>query len=337
MFHLVRADSADNAWLKALELFHNQNLVRHQKSRDGDTLEISNVCIEISNPMDRWIVSRIPAINPAFALAEVIWIIQGRNDLDFLKFYNSRMQKYSDDGLSMHGAYGYRLRNEFGFDQLEDAYNAFRNNPDTRQVVLQFWNPSSDFPNLDGSARSKDIPCNIISLLKIREGRLEWTQIMRSNDMYTGFPYNVVQFTSMQEVLAGWLGVEVGTYHHYADSLHFYLRDNDCLSSTKRSVSMNNCASLYSPKDVSNQDFKTLEQLAIQIATSAPDLSESTRMLQSTNLSDGMRDILCILLSEGLRRKHAVDCPNELLGLCGNSAYVDLWSSWSNHLAALRT
>ena len=58
----------------------------------------------------------------------------------------------------------------------------------------------------------------------IRQGCLEWLQVMRSNDLIWGTPYNFVQFTSIQEIVAGWLGVEVGNYVHVSDSLHVYQR-----------------------------------------------------------------------------------------------------------------
>lgn len=45
---------------------------------------------------------------------------------------------------------------------------------------------------------------------------------MRSNDMIWGMPCNFVHFTTFQEIFAGWLGVEVGSYNHISDSLHIY-------------------------------------------------------------------------------------------------------------------
>ncbi len=65
----------------------------------------------------------------------------------------------------------------------------------------------------------------------IRRGRLEWLQIMRSNDLVWGLPYNIVQFTSMQEIVAGWLDIDVGTYNQVSDSLHVYERHWDALES----------------------------------------------------------------------------------------------------------
>ena len=52
-------------------------------------------------------------------------------------------------------------------------------------MVIQIYDVETDFPVDNGQPRSNDIPCNICSLLKVREGKLEWSQIMRSNDMYT--------------------------------------------------------------------------------------------------------------------------------------------------------
>ena len=59
------------------------------------------------DPMQRVVFSR--AINPAFAIAEVIWILAGSDDLSFPAFWNPRMRRFSDDGLTLCGAYGYRI------------------------------------------------------------------------------------------------------------------------------------------------------------------------------------------------------------------------------------
>jgi thymidylate synthase len=45
---------------------------------------------------------------------------------------------------------------------------------------------------------------------------------MRSQDLWLGFPYDVFTATLIQELMAGWLGVELGEYHHTVDSLHLY-------------------------------------------------------------------------------------------------------------------
>jgi thymidylate synthase len=47
---------------------------------------------------------------------------------------------------------------------------------------------------------------------------------MRSNDLIWGVPYDVFVFTFLQELAAMELQVGLGTYHHFAGSLHIYDR-----------------------------------------------------------------------------------------------------------------
>lgn len=62
-------------------------------------------------------------------------------------------------------------------------------------------------------------------MFNIRDGRLDWTQIIRSNDIFLGLPHNLVQFTTLHEVMAGWLGVQMGSYNQLSNSLHLYEKD----------------------------------------------------------------------------------------------------------------
>jgi len=221
---IFEGETADEVWLKAAEYFRRAELPR-QDSRVGPTKEVLGSVFVIRNPRQRWVHSRNPAINPAFALAEVIWIINGRRDSEFLNFWNPALPKLAGRGDLYHGAYGYRLRHNFKFDQLERAYRALKNNPNTRQIVLQITDPRIDAPNELGEPTDPDIPCNVCAFLKIRDNALHWTQVLRSNDLFLGVPYNFVQFTCLQEILAGWLDIRVGVYRHYADSLHLYESD----------------------------------------------------------------------------------------------------------------
>lgn len=105
--------------------------------------------------------------------------------------------------------------------------------------MLNLWRPATDLPLDDGRPRADDIPCSVMSLLKIADGKLHWFQVMRSNDVVLGLPYNVIQWTTIQEILAGWLGVEVGEYVHHADSLHVYNRDHEAYDSIAFEVAPN--------------------------------------------------------------------------------------------------
>ena len=209
MFHAFEADTADETWRAIADEFRGGR-VAGQASRAGSTRELLHAAISISRPRERWISSRNPPINPAFAMAEIIWIVTGRNDSWFLSYFNRKFPEFVGDGPTLHGAYGYRLRRHLELDQLSRAYHTLASNPDSRQVVLQIWDGTVDLPHPDGHPRAQDIPCNVLSMLKVRENKLHWTQIVRSNDFFLGLPYNLIQFTTLQEIIAGWLEVEVG-------------------------------------------------------------------------------------------------------------------------------
>src|SRR5437773_2183491 len=179
--HLFEGTTADEAWLNAASKFKDPEVTHDQSSHGGQTQELLGAVFTIKNPRQRWVVSRQPALNPAFAIAEVVWIVSGRRDSAFLNYWNPKLPQFAGNAKRYHGAYGFRLRRYFGLDQLERAYQALLNNPDTRQVVLQIWDPSTDLPMEDGSPANPDIPCNICAFAKIRNRKLEWTQILRSN------------------------------------------------------------------------------------------------------------------------------------------------------------
>jgi hypothetical protein len=68
--------------------------------------------------------------------------------------------------------------------------------------------------------------CNLLVACKIREGKLNVHVFNRSNDLVWGMMgTNVVQFSMLQEYMAGKIGVEVGSYHQTTDSMHVYLND----------------------------------------------------------------------------------------------------------------
>ena len=71
--------------------------------------------------------------------------------------------------------------------------------------------------------KSKDIPCNDLIFLKIRENKLNITVCCRSNDMIWGaYGANAVQFSMLQEYIASMIGVGIGTYTQISDSFHVY-------------------------------------------------------------------------------------------------------------------
>lgn len=103
--------------------------------RNGQTKELTHVCMTIADSTQRWIQCRKPVLSPAFAIAELVMLMNGNDDAKLLNIWNPALPKYQGKYSRYPGAYGRRLRYSFGFDQINRAYNALKNNPESRQVV----------------------------------------------------------------------------------------------------------------------------------------------------------------------------------------------------------
>ncbi|MDD2762614.1 MAG: thymidylate synthase [Opitutaceae bacterium] len=332
MFTAFAGISADEAWLKVAELLRRDQSIRHQNSRCGPTREILHATISIEDSKQRWVVSRAPACNPSYAFAELIWTVCGRNDAAFLTYFNPRLTKYAGTGPTFHGAYGFRLRNHLGLDQLKRAYNALEHCPDSRQVVLQIWDAKIDLPEESGIPTATDIPCNIVSLLKVRNGRLEWVQVMRSNDIFRGIPYDFVQFMSLQEILAGWLGVAPGCYHHVSDSLHAYESDlPNVILATPLSAAPN-ADSLALPYLDSEKVFAELSVAVEMIIDPNLQAGRLVDRVSSTELPAAFGNILRVLIAEGLRKRSELGKCELVMEGCTNPLYRQLWVRWLDRL-----
>jgi thymidylate synthase len=268
-------------------------------------------------------------MNMAFAIADVVWIMTGRNDLAFLEAWNSRLREFVGPGPRLHGAYGYRLRHHRGLDQLARAYEALKHNPDTRQIALQIWDSSIDLPTVHGVPADLDIPCNVMSLLKVRDGKLEWLQIVRSNDLFLGVPHNFVQFTCLQEIMAGWLNIDCGAYHQISDSLHLYRRDEaNVLASYPLTEIPYDTDSLAVPREVSEWAFDELGRKMEQMIKRGLSRKELERLCEWNEVPQGFRNMQAVLGAEVARRHRWADLAAELMSNCTNPLYVELWSRW---------
>jgi thymidylate synthase len=203
-------------------------------------------CIEMPEPVTFvyekpgycWMCIPGRRMNPFFALAEVVWILSGRGDIDWIAKYNAKMRDFNDGGLENHGAYGLRIRRwnvtsnsnwavtpvvELQeVDQLAQVVRKLKGDPYSRQAVISLWDPVRD--NL---IKSKDIPCNNWVGYKLRQNNplfwtLDQTVVIRSNDLVWGCPYNAVQFTHLHALVAGMLGAEMGTLTYVIQNLHYY-------------------------------------------------------------------------------------------------------------------
>ena len=192
-------------------------------SRSGRVIEYPTPVMTIyKRPEDRVLFYPCRDANPFFHLFESLWMLGGRDDLEYVSQFNKRMSEFSDDGKTLSGAYGYRWRGYFSNDQLDLIVHHLTEQPNSRRAVLQMWSVE-DLKKVVHVPTCKDVPCNTNVYFKIRKGRLDMTVSCRSNDIIWGtYGANAVHFSVLQEYMAARLGLPIGTYYHLSDSFHAY-------------------------------------------------------------------------------------------------------------------
>jgi thymidylate synthase len=189
---------------------------REVSPRGLATREILGADLCLTQPRRRFVdLPPTRVLNPAFAIAEALWILSGSDDAWIFQ-YNRNLMRFADDGR-LQGAYGPRMRRWAGvIDQLDGVRQTLSRDPDSRQGVIQLYDPVRD------TRGHRDVPCTLGYRFFIRAGRLDMFTTMRSQDAWLGLPYDLFATTLLHELMAGWLGVDLGSYHHHVDSLHLY-------------------------------------------------------------------------------------------------------------------
>jgi thymidylate synthase len=153
-------------------------------------------------------------------VAEQAWFIMGsRKPEDFLRNYTKIWDAFTNPGDVVTVAYGYRWRKHFGRDQIGGLLNLLKNEPGSRHGVVMAWDPGQDGLSLQ---KKKNVPCPYSFTVNIINGRLHLHNIVRSNDVILGVPFDVPGFALLQCLLAQELGVRPGIYSHSISNAHIY-------------------------------------------------------------------------------------------------------------------
>ena len=190
-------------------------------SRNGIVETIPEpVLFSLSDPRQRVLDYPVRDCNPFFHIAETVWMLGGSDDVRFVEKFNKRYREYADPGEDyVWGAYGHRWRQHFGIDQIRQAIYQLRNNPDSRQVVIQMWDAHKDL----NEEPHNDRPCNTQIMFRTQKTKLDMLVTNRSNDLVWGaLGANVVHFTYLHELVANAIGYDVGTYRVLTNNLHVY-------------------------------------------------------------------------------------------------------------------
>ena len=215
---VISVRNVHQALPEAIRLLKEEGVRRN--SRNGPVIIAPfPVTTVYSHPQERVLFWPQRDANPFLHLYESLWMIAGRKDVGGLTRYTKKFLEYSDDGLTLHDAYGYRWRKAFGTDQLEMIISRLTNNPDDRRCVLQMWDVHADLGQF-----GKAHPCNLVATFQRgARGELDMVVFNRSNDIIWGcYGANAVHFSVLLEYMARRIGCPMGTYTQVSVNWHAY-------------------------------------------------------------------------------------------------------------------
>tara|TARA_R100000900_G_scaffold143859_3_gene127312 strand:+ start:6940 stop:7953 length:1014 start_codon:yes stop_codon:yes gene_type:complete len=221
----LRVENVNEAFQEILWKFKVLNL-QTEETRNGPALVYPEMVTTIYRfPDERVLFHPKRDANPIFHLMEAIWMIAGRNDVQFVNQFNSNMKNFSDDGKVFNAAYGHRWRKHFGTDQLLDVISLLKQDISTRQAVIQMWDAE------DLVKETCDKACNTQLIFDTRNNKLNMTVFNRSNDVWWGaYGANAVHFSFLQEVIARAINYPLGEYRQVSNNFHFYTELYDAMS-----------------------------------------------------------------------------------------------------------
>jgi len=185
--------------------------------RGQQTLALRNVTLVHRAPGDCLLVGVGRGLSTGLAALESLQLVGGFSDPKLTVQIAPNYAKFLD-GEGFHGAYGSRTGRK-----VAHVLDRLRKDESSRQAMMTFWEDDQDLA-VDGM---HDYPCTVSSHYEINQGALYGTTVMRSNDAWLGYPYDVMQHTSLLRSMAQFLHLEVGTYTHIVHNMHLYNRDLD--------------------------------------------------------------------------------------------------------------
>ncbi len=120
-------------------------------------------------------------------------------------------------------SYGPRLFNHQNEHNQVDNFiiPLLQDNPTSRRAIMTLWDVSQDSNSL-----KRDTPGFILIDCKLRNEKLNMTGIIRSNDMFFGWPANIYQMHVLQKYIAEKLTCKTGSITTISTSAHTSSKTN---------------------------------------------------------------------------------------------------------------
>ena len=166
---------------------------------------------------------------------ELLWFLKGETNIQYLLDNNVHIwDAWADADGNLGPVYGAQWRSwqtpdGQTIDQIANAVEQLKNNPDSRRIIVSAWNPA-DLPESgvspgENAANGKMAlaPCHTMFQFYVADGKLSCQLYQRSADFFLGVPFNIASYALFTMMMAQVAGLEPGEFVHTFGDAHLYL------------------------------------------------------------------------------------------------------------------
>jgi thymidylate synthase len=203
---------------------------------------------------------------------ELLWFLKGDTNIGYLKEHGVGIwDEWADENGNLGPVYGKQWRSWEGkngkvIDQITDAVESIKKNPDSRRIIVSAWNPA-DIPDMALA------PCHCFFQFYVSppdlsknetRGKLSCQLYQRSADIFLGVPFNIASYALLTMMMAKVCDLNYGDFVHTFGDAHIYSNHFEqvelLLSRTPKSYpTMKIRENVQSVFDYSYDDFTLLD------------------------------------------------------------------------------
>lgn len=152
---------------------------------------------------------------------ELLWFLNGDTNVKYLQDNGVRIwNEWARPDGSLGPIYGYQWRswpdyNGGHIDQIRQAVDDIKNNPDSRRIIVNAWNVAQ-LPDMALA------PCHAFFQFYVADGRLSLQLYQRSADIFLGVPFNIASYALLLQMMAQVTGLRAGDFVHTLGDAHIY-------------------------------------------------------------------------------------------------------------------
>lgn len=152
---------------------------------------------------------------------ELLWFLRGETNTKYLKDNGvSIWDEWADKNGELGPVYGKQWRSWAGangetIDQVTDAINQIKKNPDSRRIIVSAWNVA-ELPQM------ALMPCHSLFQFYVADGKLSCQLYQRSADVFLGVPFNIASYALLTMMMAQVCDLQPGDFVHTFGDVHIY-------------------------------------------------------------------------------------------------------------------